>query len=408
VNAGVRHEETHLWKEGSSHAQSLAWRLSCVPPPLVPAGGGERGTGFRQRPRFFSRSMPLTDILSEESLAQAQLHLEQLRAHGDLLQSKLSAKPPPPVVRSAWTVPPPQPCEAPASPSVGRHCAHAACSPSDARRSVARNSEFAVGNSGHFDAGSFRAAIAAEDAAVTEDLRRMRLEAEHEAARREAEQAHERQRADVLSRARSDLAEAARERDVLKRLSLLGGSGSSSGPADAVRAARPRSAGAPPLDLEPEEDLPLSALADQTRTSLRRAREQLDAQRHSARPLSAATATRPASAGRQIARQGGVQQQQQQQRGQQQQEQARARAQQELAIAEDGGWFGWKLGIGSLAPTVNRQGSAEVWSAEAEAETSERPAREQVRSRREASVVRREPVRHSRDPPPPPPQAPPA
>jgi hypothetical protein len=50
VNAGVRHEETHLWKEGSSHAQSLAWRLSCVPPPLVPAGGGERGTGFRQRP----------------------------------------------------------------------------------------------------------------------------------------------------------------------------------------------------------------------------------------------------------------------------------------------------------------------------------------------------------------------
>ena len=71
------------------------------------------------------------------------------------------------------------------------------------RRSVERL-EFAVGRSSRFDPG-FREAIAQEDAAIAADLRRMRQEAEAEAARKQRAEAEEAQRVEALNRTKEDL-----------------------------------------------------------------------------------------------------------------------------------------------------------------------------------------------------------
>ena len=300
--------------------------------------------------------MPSSIPLSAASLASAQQQLAELRAQGDALQARLASG----GVRTAWEHP--APSSQPGSPQ------RAAAS----RRSVERDG-FAVGDSRRFDP-SFRRAIASEDARVAADLERMRREAEeaHDAEARRA--AEERQRADALEAARQELLEAARERDALKDLGLAlptsrapdtqpGGGGGSD--VDARRSPGVGHGGSfgslfgglMDEDLAAEEELPLSALAEQTRSSLRRARETLDAQRHAhrlppARSRSgavggAAVGDRTAHTAQAAASADGPTGSMY---GTQVNEQARARARQELTIAEDGGWLGWALGIGGLAP----------------------------------------------------------
>ena len=244
--------------------------------------------------------MPLP--ISDETIRRAQHELATLRAHGDRLAQQLAVGG---RTSAAW-----------AEPSEG-----AVVSPKRAtRRSVERLDGFSVGATRDPE---FKRAIAAEDERIAADLQRMRDEAEAAVARQQEEAAEEARRQAELNKTRQDLHEAARLRDELRAQHAVA-------PRRVPRVNRPIPGIVYADDIEwddgdvmmaEDDELPLTALAEQARAQLRQAREHLDAQRQSSTQL----ATRGKAGA-----------------------QARSRARQEAAIAQDGGWLGWQLGVGSL------------------------------------------------------------
>ena len=249
-------------------------------------------------------------LLSEDTLHAAEQHLNALRAHSSRLEARLASH----KSKTAWGEP--LTGTAAAEPKTAGVAPPAAASYADMRRSVERH-EFAVGASSRFDP-DFRDALMQEDAAVAADLRRMRKEAEADAVRRHKAEVEEAERLEALQRAKQELMSAARERDALRAAQygvafpVVGSRTQARAQARALEVQRrreqpPSSPPPPPQHHQQQveqtttantaascvDGVPLTELAEESRGSLRRARELLDAERCAAQQHGRGESGRP-------------------------------------------------------------------------------------------------------------------